>query len=110
MQETSMSQKVLSVSQVELSVLESNPPILVVRVTGEVPTPGWTQFALARRVPIVPPADGIYEADAYGEPPSGAEPEVVTAFTFADQWKDFPSDLKGVRIWSATNDVTSALA
>jgi hypothetical protein len=101
---------VLRIGEVNLVINESEPPQLQIHVEGDVSTPGWSDFDLAHRIPIVPPADGIYEADVYGRRPGGAEPDVVTAFEFDDVWTPFPADLKGLRVYSATNSVTTALS
>jgi len=103
-----MTTPVYSVSTLSIAVLESQPPKLSIRVSGQVSTPGWTGLKLVHRVYVVPPADGIYEADAVGTPPGGIVPEVLTSFSFNEIWGHVPADLKGFKVYSATNSVTTA--
>jgi hypothetical protein len=103
-----MTSPVYSVSTLNIGWLESQPPKLAITIGGEVSTPGWTGFTLAHRIYIVPPAGGIYEADVVGVPPSGNVIQVITPFSFNEVWNHVPADLKGLKVYSATDSVTTA--
>jgi hypothetical protein len=104
-----MSTSVHSITGLNLTIVKTDPLGLAITVEGEVGTPGWTGFALDHRIYIAPPADGIYEADMVGVPPAGNVIQVVTPFCYDETWKPFPADLKGLKVYSATNDITVAL-
>lgn len=104
-----MTTPVLSITSLDITVVKTNPLGLAIEVEGEVGTPGWSGFALEHRIYIAPPADGIYEADMVGVPPSGNVNQVVTPFCYDETWAPFPADLKGLKVYSATNDRTVAL-
>jgi hypothetical protein len=104
-----MTTPVYTVTRLNITVVKTKPPGLAISVEGEVGTPGWTGFALDHRIYIAPPADGIYEADMVGVPPGGNVIQVVTPFCYDETWAPFPADLKGLKVYSATNAVTVAL-
>jgi hypothetical protein len=99
----------LAVSGLDLSIVKTDPLGLAIAVEGEVGTPEWSGFALAHRIYIAPPADGIYEADMVGVPPSGNVIQVVTSLGYDETWAPFPADLNGLKVYSATNAITVAL-
>lgn len=103
-----MTQAVYSITDLNVSTLESNPPILAIRAQGETSTSGWSGFKLVHRVYVTPPADGIYEADLVGMPPGGFVPQVITPFSHSEFWKPFPDDLRGLKVNASTNSMTSA--
>ena len=103
-------EKVYSVSKLDISIVKTNPPGLAINVEGEVRTSGWTGFALNHYVYVNPPADGIYEADMVAVPPGGIVLQVITPFAHDETWPAFPAEhLKGFRVYSATNSVTTML-
>jgi len=105
-----MTQRVYSVSGLNIQIVKTNPLGLAIQVEGEVSTPGWTGFALSHYVYVNPPADGIYEADMMGVPPSGNVIQVITPFCHDETWAPFPEEhLKGLKVYSATNSVTAML-
>jgi hypothetical protein len=104
-----MTNPVLLVSKIEISIIKTNPPGLATRVEGEVGSPGWTGFALDHPIYIAPPPDGIYEAEMVGDPPDAVTAQVKTPFCFEENWVPFPADLKGLRVCCATNSVTAML-
>lgn len=102
--------KVYSVSCLNIHVVKTDPPGLVVHVEGEVSTPGWSDFALQHFVYVQPPPDGIYEADLVATPPGGMTPQVITPFAHDETWMGFPIEhLKGLTVHSGTNKVTAML-
>ena len=66
-----MAQPVHSITRLNIAVVKTNPLGLAIEVDGEVGTPGWSGFALSHYEYVVPPPDGIYEADMVGVPPGG---------------------------------------
>lgn len=92
-------QRVPQILEIEYAVQQSNPPNLLITATGEVPTAGWKKIQLLRRVYITPPADGIWEYDLVGLPPTGPAAQVVTKVRGRDQWKDYDQKTKGVRVY-----------
>lgn len=104
-----MTQRVYSVSCVEIAVVKTDPLGLSIHVEGDVSTPGWTGFALNHYVYVNPPADGIYEADMVAVPPPGGI-QVITPFTYDETLAPFPeAHLKGLKVYSGTNSVTAML-
>ena len=105
-----MTARVYEIIGLDISVVKTNPPGLAVHVEGEVPTTGWSGFALQYFVYVTPPADGIYEADMVGEPSNDSSLPVLTPFTYDTTRTPFPDDLKGLKVYSATNSITAMLA
>ncbi len=101
-------QLIAEVTDVSVSYLESQPPIMVVIASGNVSTPGWTNPGLSRMVYITPPADGIQEYEFMATPPSGIVQQVITPIAAKDEWRDPPAWIRGVRVKSATNSVEEA--
>ena len=104
-----MTARVYSIDSVNLAIVKTNPPGLQVHVEGEVASSGWSGFALQYFVYVVPPADGIYEADMVGEPPDGPSLPALTPFSHDETRTPFPDDLKGLKVHSATNSMTAML-
>ena len=103
-------QKVRSVAKVEIRADKVDPPNLHIHVEGDVRTSGWSGFALSHKVYVDPPADGIFEADMVAVPPDGISSPVITPFAFDDVWAAYPAEhLKGLRVHSATNQLTAML-
>ena len=98
-----MSTKVLRVDTVELRLLKSKPPQLLVVAHGTASTPGWEnpELLLLEKVP----EDGIYEFDFCAEPPTGIVPQIIVPITATFNFKNIPPDLKGVRINASTNSI-----
>jgi hypothetical protein len=92
--------------KIEHALLKSNPPTLVVTVTGQVNTAGWSDPQLSRRVYVRPPADGIWEFDLFAIPPAGKPPAAVSKIQAADRWPDFDAAIvKGVRVYGVDDGV-----
>lgn len=105
-----MTALVFAVRRLGIAIVKTDPPGLAIAVEGEVGTPGWTGFALEHRIYIAPPPDGIYEADMVGAPPAGPAIGVVTPFRHDETWAPFPADFQGLKVHSASNSATTALA
>lgn len=103
-----MKSRVYSVTSLTLLIEESMPPGLRIHVEGETVNPHWSNIELSYFVYINPPADGIYEADVIGTP-SDIGPDVLSPFRIDASRRLFPDDLKGLKVYSATNSVTAML-
>lgn len=98
-------QKIFSVTEVKVEVLESAPPVLVVRASGETNTSGWTDAALSRVVYVDPPEDGIQDYGFVAIPPPEGGLDVITPVEAEDRWEGFEDWVRGVRVSAATNSV-----
>lgn len=101
--------KILEVTQVELTVLESFPPQLRIAASGTVPTAGWCGPRLVPYIYIQPPPDRIYDFDFVADPPEGSAAQVISPIDAVYVWKDSPKRLKGVRIHASQNSKTALL-
>ncbi len=90
---------VKTILNVEYAIEESNPPTLVVTAVGQVPTLGWKDAELIRRVYVAPPADGIWDYDLYAVPPAGLALQALSVVRADDRWVGFDrGSVKGVRV------------
>jgi hypothetical protein len=106
-----MSSKILSVSNIDLSIEKINPPNLVINASGLVSTSGWTNGHLIPYAYITPPADGIYEFDFVADPPSGIVLQVISPIIAKPYvWENYPNDLTGVKIYASSNSITEQLS
>lgn len=80
-------------------ILESEPPSLLITAYGKVPTGGWKQVQLMRRIYVNPPSDGIWEYDLLAKRPTGPVIQVETLVKASNQWKDYDKSIKGVRVY-----------
>lgn len=103
-----MSTKILEVGSVELKLLKSNPPQLLITAEGTVSTAGWEnpELVLLEKAP----ENGIYEFDFCATPPSGQVPQVITSTDAFFVFKDIPQDLKGVKVNSSSNSIEQTTA
>jgi hypothetical protein len=101
---------IFEITKVETEIQKSNPPKLIIKAEGKVPTIGWINGKLDRRIYIEFPADGIQDFDFNAMPPPGVELPTVIGISAEDVWEDFPDYLKGVRVHSSTNSVVSLIA
>lgn len=96
----------MQVANVDLHLLKSHPPRLVINASGFVTTSGWTNGRLEPRFYIEFPADGIQDFDFVGDPPPGITSQVISGIIAAPiEWENPPTTLKGVRIHSQSNQV-----
>ncbi|MNQ83988.1 hypothetical protein [Pedobacter ghigonis] len=105
-----MTEKVLSVISSTLEILKDDPSILIINAYGTVSTGGWSKGKLSPYVYIVPPPDGIYEFDFVADKPTGIAIEVITPIRSKPYLlANFPSGLKGVKIYSSTDFIVEML-
>jgi len=101
-----MFKKILEVTDVKLTTLESFPPRLLITASGTVPTGGWSERGeLIQHIYIVPPIDGYYGFDFVAEPPM---PDVIVTqqvnpvvATFV--LNSISDDLKGIKVYASSN-------
>jgi hypothetical protein len=84
---------------------KGDKPVLVVTVTGQVPTGGWTDAKLIRRTYIKPPADGIYDYDLTADRPTGVVTQATSKVKATDRWTTPPTDIKGIRVHGVAKGV-----
>jgi len=104
-----MLKKILKTTAVHLMVEEAKPPILSITARGEVTTGGWSDGQLSAYIYIKAPLDGIYEFDFISEAPVDITTDVITPIEAKIQWTEFPSDLKGIKVYSSSNGITTFL-
>ena len=90
--------KILSV---EYDIEKSNPPNLVVRATGQVPTSGYRDEQLVRAVYTKAPADGIQDYYLMATPPNGPAATVLSVVKGKNRWNAYTDEapwLMGIRV------------
>jgi hypothetical protein len=103
--------KILKITEIELIILKKNPPALSIICKGQVDSGGWSNGKLVPYFYIYPPVNGIYEFDFIADEPSGPVTTVISDITTEEYlWDNFPSDLKGVKIYASSNSKTKKLA
>jgi hypothetical protein len=82
------------VDDVSVVINKTDPPIVVITVNGQAPTPNYTELQLTPR--IGDPKDLIFAFDAKGRPPQDMTIQVVTPVSFTVEYVDAPIDKIGV--------------
>jgi hypothetical protein len=100
-------EKILEVTEIKLTLLESYPPQLQILATGTVPTTGWTNPQLVPYTYIQAPPDGIYDFDFVAVPPTEVVAQVITPISVKYEWS--AQCVKGVRIHASTNSQVALL-
>lgn len=97
-----MGKPVMSVASVNISLLKSNPPKLVITSSGFVSTSGWSNGRLEPRYYIDFPQDGIQDFDFVADPPEGMALMVISGIAAKPvEWDSPPLDkLRGIRVHS----------
>lgn len=99
----------LEVTDVQLSIMDSNPRKIDGIASGNASTPGWKDAHLSRVHYVTPPADGIQDFNFLATPPAGIVSDVVTPISAKYRIEQEPHWLKGVRIHAATNSMVAPL-
>jgi len=102
-------EKIAEVTDIQLSVIESDPIQLNITAKGNVSSSGWTKPELVPFVYVAPPQDSIYDFDLLAVPPAEASAPVVTPIEVTQRLNPLPSELKGVRIHAAQNNMVAML-
>lgn len=95
-----------SVERVEYAFLLRNPPHLNVRAEGKTSTGGWSEFELRLQNAASPARDGILELEFVATPPDFVAQPDLTAIAAEIIWKEDVNSLRGVRVYSASNEAT----
>jgi len=86
---------------------------VVLKVTGDVAGPGYTDAAFLPRIYPAPPADGIYEVDVVATKPAGAAATPAakpTPIEITYAWGHYPAaHLKAVRFMAQDNQVIATV-
>ena len=106
--EADILQHVPTILKIDVQIQESDPPNLVVTAIGQVPSGGWKQVQLIRRIYVKPPADGIWEYDLLAQKPSGVATTVMTPVGAKNTWKAYDTSIKGVRVYGIGRGVKEA--
>ncbi|MBN8857747.1 MAG: hypothetical protein J0H29_05125 [Sphingobacteriales bacterium] len=102
-----------SVTSLQVTVNKKFPLSLIIEVTGEATTPGFTNIHLEPYFYIAPPEGGLYEFSLTGVVPDEevndktGEKVNVTAEVYV--WESFPSDLKGIKVYANENSAEELL-
>lgn len=105
-----MSKPVMSVASVNIALLKSNSPQLVITSSGFVSTSGWKNGRLEPLFYIDFPADGIQDFDFVADPPEGMALMVISGISAKPlEWDNPPANLKGVRVHSQSNSIEAKI-
>ena len=100
------------ITDIDIKIQTSDPPNLKLKVTGQVPTGGYTKPKLTRAIYIVPPADGVQDYFFSAVKPTGVVTQAITSIKAADTWKDYTKEapwLKGIRVHGVGDGVKEVL-
>ena len=95
-------EKILEVQGISV-VLDNNPPVFIIKSSGNVTSSGWKNPELVPHSFEQPPPDGIYDFDFVAESPSDISLPVVMPIETELNQRQIPSNLKGIRIHASTN-------
>jgi hypothetical protein len=96
------SQLILEVTEVNLAILESNPPKLLIVAMGTVPSAGWSNPQLIPYAYIQAPPDGIYDFNFVATPPQELSAQVITPISV--EYVLPAGGIAGVRIHASLNE------
>ena len=100
---------VLSVSDLKLAIVKTNPPQLSICATATVPSPGWSSAELVPFMYIDPPLDGVYDFTFMAIRPTDISPQVVTSIKAEYVMSPLSKSVKGVRVHAKSNNITVLL-
>jgi hypothetical protein len=108
--ETIQLKRVPIINNVTYKLQTSDPPNLIVTAEGTVPTGGWTEVQLVRRIYLKEPADGIWEYDLLAKPPSGLASQALTPVKASDTWEMVDAKkLKGLRVYGLEKGIKTVM-
>ncbi|WP_322517671.1 hypothetical protein SR870_09230 [Rhodopseudomonas palustris] len=109
-------QRILEVTSVDISLIKTKPPQILIVAHGTVPTSGWKTPELSPWFYIRPPDDCIQDFDFVAEEPSGIVLEMITTVVAETTIPRDPADywgpgqpLRGVRIHARGNAKEASL-
>ena len=92
---------VKQILEVTYAIQKTDPPSLIVKVVGQVPSGGYQDVKLTRVKHAKPPKDGIQEYMLTAVPPDGFGIQVISKVTAQDTWKKYKKEapwIKGIRV------------
>jgi len=98
---------IYEVTKVEAHIHKVNPPRLHVTAIGNASSGSQLNARLERRIYVVFPADGIQEYNFLIDVPDGPTTEDIKSHTVSDTWENFPTELKGVRVYAKSGNSES---
>ena len=98
-------QQVMAVHDVNIAILKSMPPQIVVSAIGTVSTGGWSEPQLVPYIYVKPPEDGIQDYDFVATPPSGYAIQVLLPVFGSYGPEEYPDWMVGARVHSASGAV-----
>ncbi len=101
--------KIYEITDVQLAILKSEPPMLSITASGNVTTRGWSNPLLIPYVYIVSPEDGMYEFDFSTNRPTGMVIQAISPIAASTILEEIPKELKGVRIHASVNAKEAAI-
>jgi len=109
-QEAVVLKRVPKITNIEYELQTSEPPNLIVTAHGQVPTGGWSNVQLIRRIYQTEPADGIWEYDLLATPPGGPATQVITDVKAKDIWEKVDvKKLKGLRVYGLEKGIKTVM-
>ncbi len=100
---------VLEVTDVNLSLIKTYPPQLLIVACGTVPSSGWTDPQLVPYIYKKPPEDGIYDFSFCANAPEGPVTRPIETITAEHTLTQIPEGFRGVRIHASTNAMVAIL-
>jgi hypothetical protein len=101
MQPQNPPQPVLTITDLDVAILESFPLQFRISARGTVPTVGWSAPELVPFTYVQAPPDGIYDFDFVASPPSHRTAQVITPIRVIVTITD--PGAKGFRVHAAQN-------
>ena len=92
---------------------ETNPPDLLVEVTGEVPSGGFYKVKLVRVTNETPPEDGIQDYILFAVPPPDLVSQIITPVEAKNRLVSYAKEapwIKGLRVHGVDNCVVVMLS
>lgn len=112
--------KIYAVDDIDITLLKSEPPSLLILARGRTTSSGWRDPQLVQHIYITPPADGVLDLDFIAQAPnpggivlpvlsSIAAETQIDDIDVANYWgKGLP--LTGIRVISVSNEKTAVFA
>jgi hypothetical protein len=101
--------KVPGIDSVTATLSKTNPPSLLIDANGHTNTGGYTNIRLEPIVYKKAPANGIWEFNMVADAPTGIVNNMVTQVAAEYNWKEYPPTVKGIKVYSASNNIITML-
>ena len=100
------------IAKIDTAVVEPGKTAdsLVLKATGDVAGPGYTDATFLPRIYPAPPEDGVYEVDVVATKPAGAAAAQPSSIEVKGDWSHYPAaHLKAVRFMAKGNQVVATV-